>query len=163
MIDFNEKKLILLLLLIAPTLTLFDVVSDLKEGVSFSHIVIEGMIVLSGLMALVLVALFLKSKREVLESSLAQTKGELAKTNFDMQVIKEGIHSKVVNELEEWKLTGAEKDVAFLLLKGMSTKDIALTRGSSEKTIRHQLSSIYQKSNLANKSEFQAYFLEDIF
>ena len=159
----DEKKFVLLILFIAPTLTLFDVFADLKEGVSLSHIIVEIGIVTSGVLAIVMVVLLLRTKSEILKSSLVETKEELNKVSLDIKEIKEGIHNRVVKDMQEWSLTIAEQDVAFLLLKGMSTKDMALTRGSAEKTVRHQLSSIYQKSKLSNKGEFQAYFLEDIF
>jgi DNA-binding CsgD family transcriptional regulator len=59
-------------------------------------------------------------------------------------------------------LTVSEKEVAFLLLKGLSLKEIAAIRETSEKTARAQSTAIYEKSGLAGRSELAAFFLEDL-
>ena len=65
-------------------------------------------------------------------------------------------------QLDKWGLTSAEKEVAFLLLKGLSSKEIAHIRNTAEKTARVQSMAIYSKSGLANRSELSAFFLEDL-
>lgn len=62
-----------------------------------------------------------------------------------------------------WDLTSAERDVAGLILKGMSLKDIAVARSTSEATIRQQAQSVYRKAGLSGRAELSAYFLEDLF
>lgn len=52
--------------------------------------------------------------------------------------------------------------MAFLLLKGMSLKELAELRGTSEKTARAQSMSIYAKAGLSGRSELSAFFLEDL-
>ena len=59
-------------------------------------------------------------------------------------------------------MSAAEKEVAFLLLKGLSLKEIAIARRTSEKTARVQSSAVYAKSGLAGRSELSAFFLEDL-
>ena len=61
------------------------------------------------------------------------------------------------------ELTAAERDVAGLILKGMSLKDIALARDTSAATIRQQAQSVYRKAGLTGRAELSAYFLEDLF
>nr|HMN69592.1 helix-turn-helix transcriptional regulator [Bdellovibrionales bacterium] len=65
-------------------------------------------------------------------------------------------------QLTSWKLTISEKEVAFLLLKGLSLKEIAEIRKTSEKTARAQSTAIYEKSGLSGRSELAAFFLEDL-
>ncbi|MCB0331312.1 MAG: helix-turn-helix transcriptional regulator, partial [Bdellovibrionales bacterium] len=65
-------------------------------------------------------------------------------------------------QLSTWKLTEAEKEVAFLLLKGMSLKEIAGIRETTEKTARVQSMAIYAKAGLSGRSELAAFFLEDL-
>ncbi len=48
------------------------------------------------------------------------------------------------------------------MLKGFSHREIASLRGTTEATVRHQASAIYQKSSLPGRSAFCAYFLEDL-
>ena len=47
-------------------------------------------------------------------------------------------------------------------LKGLSLKEIAAARGTSEKTARVQSGAVYAKSGLAGRSELSAFFLEDL-
>lgn len=75
----------------------------------------------------------------------------------------EGLNEAVAAQFRAWALSPAEADVAGLLLKGLPLADIADLRRTSEATIRQQAQAIYRKSGLSNRSEFAAYFLEDLF
>jgi DNA-binding CsgD family transcriptional regulator len=66
-------------------------------------------------------------------------------------------------QFEAWSLTPAEADIAGLLLKGVSLRDIAALRRTAEATIRQQAQSVYRKSGLAGRRELAAYFLESLF
>lgn len=66
-------------------------------------------------------------------------------------------------EFRAWGLTPAEADVAGLLLKGATIKEIAVARDTSEATIRQQAQGIYRKSGLSGRAELQAYFLDSLF
>ncbi|MBM9498730.1 helix-turn-helix transcriptional regulator [Leptospira sp. 201903071] len=65
-------------------------------------------------------------------------------------------------QLEEWDLSDKEKEIAVLLLRGMSNHQIAAIRGKSLKTIENQTFSIYQKSGTTGKLEFIAYFISPL-
>ena len=65
-------------------------------------------------------------------------------------------------QLGRWNLTTAEKEVAFLLLKGFGFKEIATLRNTSEKTARAQSTSVYAKAGLRGRTELAAFFLEDL-
>jgi DNA-binding CsgD family transcriptional regulator/cbb3-type cytochrome oxidase subunit 3 len=70
---------------------------------------------------------------------------------------------KAVNEqFTEWRFTSSEKQVAMLLLKGLSVKEIADVRHVQEKTVHNQLSTIYDKSQLSGRHVFAARFFEDL-
>jgi DNA-binding CsgD family transcriptional regulator len=66
-------------------------------------------------------------------------------------------------QFDAWSLTAAERDIAGLMLKGVSLRDIAGLRHTSETTIRQQAQSVYQKSGLAGRRELAAFFLESLF
>jgi DNA-binding NarL/FixJ family response regulator len=51
-------------------------------------------------------------------------------------------------------LTPKEQDIARLLLKGLSTPEIAKTVGNSEKTVKQHISVIYEKSGVHSRPEF---------
>ncbi len=65
-------------------------------------------------------------------------------------------------QFSQWKLTPSESDVALLLVKGLSMKEIATARDVKEKTVRLQATSIYAKSACAGRHELSAHFIEDL-
>jgi DNA-binding CsgD family transcriptional regulator len=65
-------------------------------------------------------------------------------------------------QFEEWGMTAAEREVGLLILKGLSHKEIAALRATTEATVRQQAQAIYRKAKLPGKTAFSAYFLEDL-
>lgn len=55
-----------------------------------------------------------------------------------------------------WGLSSSEIKVFRMLVDGMDVHEIAENRGSSEKTVRAQMSNIYKKSGLKNQTELIA-------
>ncbi|MBC7465634.1 MAG: helix-turn-helix transcriptional regulator [Bdellovibrio sp.] len=73
-----------------------------------------------------------------------------------------GLSDAIDAQLTRWQLTTAEKEVALLLLKGLSLKEVAEVRNVSEKTARAQSFAVYAKSGLSGRAELSAFFLEDL-
>jgi len=73
-----------------------------------------------------------------------------------------GLKREMDQQLRDWGITEAERDVAMLILKGLSHKEIATLRNTSDATVRQQAQSIYRKAGLPGKTAFSAYFLEDL-
>jgi DNA-binding CsgD family transcriptional regulator len=73
-----------------------------------------------------------------------------------------GLGAAIDAQFCRWNLTDAEREVALLLLKGLSTKEIAVVRAVSERTIREQARSIYSKTGLTGRAALSAFFLEDL-
>jgi len=65
-------------------------------------------------------------------------------------------------QFADWSLTPSEGEVALLILKGLSIKEISNARSTKEKTVRSQASAIYDKSNLSGRHELSAWFFEDL-
>lgn len=65
-------------------------------------------------------------------------------------------------QFETWGLTAAEQEIGFLMLKGLSHKEIARLRATSEATIRQQAGALYRKANLTGRAALSAFFLEDL-
>lgn len=80
-----------------------------------------------------------------------------------VQASLNGIKAEMEKQFELWGMTAAERDVGLLILKGLSHKEIAHLRGTTEATVRQQAQSIYFKSDLPGKTAFSGYFLEDLF
>lgn len=73
-----------------------------------------------------------------------------------------GLGEAIDAQFSRWNLTEAEREVALLLLKGLSLKEIATVRASSERTIRAQARSLYSKGGLTGRAALSAFFLEDL-
>lgn len=74
----------------------------------------------------------------------------------------DGLGRAINEQFSRWNLTEAEREVALLLLKGLSIKEIASVRATSERTIREQARSIYTKAGLTGRAALSAFFLEDL-
>jgi DNA-binding NarL/FixJ family response regulator len=66
-----------------------------------------------------------------------------------MRDLLKGLGDAIDAQFDRWQLTPAEREVALLMLKGLSHKEIAAVRESSERTIRQQARAIYAKANLS--------------
>lgn len=66
------------------------------------------------------------------------------------------------DQFDAWSLTPAEKDVALLLVKGLSLEEIARVRESGAKTVRQHAANVYAKAKLEGRHQLAAYFFEDL-
>jgi len=80
----------------------------------------------------------------------------------ETRALLQGLGEAIDRQFLVWKLTEAERDVGLLILKGLSLKEIAAARVTSERTIRTQARSIYAKSGLSGRAALSAFFLEDL-
>jgi DNA-binding CsgD family transcriptional regulator len=74
----------------------------------------------------------------------------------------QGLARAVGQQFQDWGLTPAESEVALLLLKGRSHKEIAAATGRSERTVRQHAIAAYHKANVGGRAELAAYFLGDL-
>jgi DNA-binding CsgD family transcriptional regulator len=81
----------------------------------------------------------------------------------ETRALLKGLGEAIDRQFLMWKLTEAERDVGLLILKGLSLKEIAAVRVTSERTIRAQARSIYAKAGLSGRAALSAFFLEDLF
>jgi len=96
-----------------------------------------------------------------LEGDLAKTKAEAEKLKAET-MSSPGMNDNFGRQFEQWQLSPAERDVALLLLKGLSYQQIAASRNAAEGTVRQQALSVYRKAGLSGRSELAAFFLEDL-
>lgn len=64
--------------------------------------------------------------------------------------------------LDAWRLTAAERDVAALLIKGLTIAEIAGIRGSAEGTVKAHLNAIYRKSGARNRADLLSQIIEHL-
>jgi DNA-binding CsgD family transcriptional regulator len=102
-------------------------------------------------------------ERRGLASELIQAKADGDRWRAAARVYTLGLGAAIHTQFDSWRLTAGEADVAILMLKGLSHKEIANLRHSSAATVRQQAAAVYGKSGLSSRAELAAYFLEDLF
>ena len=74
-----------------------------------------------------------------------------------------GAFNEVVEEhFSNWSLTPAEKEVAWLSIKGFSTAEIAQIRQTSEGTVKAQGNGIYRKADVTGRTQLLSVLVEDL-
>lgn len=104
-----------------------------------------------------------RSERSELIGKLSAARADGEKWRSTARVHIDGLSSAIRGQFADWRLTAGECDVAVLMLKGLSHKEIAALRNSSAATVRQQAAAVYGKSGLTSRAELAAYFLEDLF
>lgn len=142
-----------------------DLITDSNRGVNWLHVISEASVVIAaavGIFFLMRDSFTLKHSLEDEIKNSELLKAEAEKWRIQSKIYLEGLSQAIDSQLTTWKLSNSEKEVAFLLLKGLSLKEIAEHRSTSEKTARAQSIAIYSKAGLAGRSELAAFFLEDL-
>ncbi|MBT1443313.1 DNA-binding response regulator [Shewanella sp. JM162201] len=159
-----RDSLIIALLLLVMLASGQDLYADLNSGASRLHLVQEGVLLLTATLLLGWILLSLrrqKSEIDNLRSALAEAKSLKLPDDKEFQDTRHRLSALISNQFSSWDLSQSEKEVGLLLLKGLSLKEIALLRGTAEKTIRQQASAVYKKAGVSGRHGFAAWFIED--
>jgi DNA-binding CsgD family transcriptional regulator len=159
--DIRESLLIFIFCIIIAA-SGFDLFSDLSHGADIEHIVKEAIIIFFSVIAITLLLFSLHQQRlEILFLKQEINKNRSIPKKYVLEV-REKLRNVVIQQFTEWQLTNSEIEVGWLLLKGLSLKEISFVRNTQEKTVRQQASSIYKKSGVNGRHAFSAWFIEDI-
>jgi len=161
----KHSILLALVFVLIFVLVAWDLSSDYAEGVTRLHVALESAVLaISGGAALgLLVSLFRTRHRlERLYTDLASAREESLRWRTQYAGLIRGLASGMQEQFRRWHLSAAESEVALLLLKGLSLKEIAQARGVGERTARDQARAVYRKAGLAGRSDLAAFFLEDL-
>lgn len=166
--DFEERggptrPLIAIVLLATAAGGLIDVVLDRTATNGWSpHVLYELALLVAAMTTSAL--LWRGWWRE--RSSLLETRRQLEERREERdqwRVSAEGALAGLARAIDErlraWGLTPTEREIAVLLLKGMSHKQIAAATSRSERTVRQHAVAVYQKSGLRGRAELAAFFL----
>ncbi len=104
----------------------------------------------------------LRQDRLALNDDLAAARRESTRWRNAAATHVTGLSRAIEAQFQNWSLTEAEIDVAGLILKGLSHKEIAALRRSSVATVRQHATTVYRKSGLTNRAQLTAFFLEDL-
>ena len=174
--DFTSERRVLtgvlLAFLVIALFAAIDISADLREGTTFAHVAVEAAILLVGLLGSIFMTrrlvLALRHARAVqkealaLAEQLAATRVEANRWRTEARDLVKGLAAALDQQFDRWNLTPAEKEVALLLLKGLSHKDIAEIRSVTEATARQQARAVYKKGGLSGRHDLAAFFLEDL-
>jgi len=149
-----------------------DLVVDYGEGAAFWHLALEGCILVLSLVSSTIFGrrwLTLRRETHRLRGELLASQRDVERWQLDAahwreeaRDILQGLSVAIDREFERWQLSGAEREVALLVLKGLSYAEIAELRGVRERTVRSQVSALLRKAGLQSRAELSAYFLEDL-
>lgn len=141
-----------LVLAVAMVFFAYDIIVDLMTGLdSVWHVAIEFVVFLA---ITVVLAVELRHVRQ-LNREITTVKSRNARLAGEMLSV---IH----DQFSQWGLSESEAEVALLLIKGLSMKEIAEARDVKEKTVRTQAANIYAKSDQSGRHELAAYFIQDL-
>lgn len=97
-----------------------------------------------------------------LEDRLAGSRADAQRWRGEAEALAGGLGSMLDGQFDRWELTGAQREVALLLLKGLSHREIAELRQTAEHTVRNQALAIYRKAGISSRAEMAAFFIEDL-
>lgn len=161
---FKETVLILIFAIVVVA-SGADLVADLSHGADTEHIIKEALIVSISTMAIAWLLWGLHQQRlqiRSLQQELETAHSPRTPPGRYVLEARKKLGNVVTQQFSEWMLTGSEIEVGWLLLKGLSLKEIAIVRSTQEKTVRQQASSIYKKAGISGRHAFSAWFIEDI-
>ena len=153
----NKSLPLLIIVVIATQLAccgifLNDVIADLSETGSFEwNKVSESFAVVAlfaGIAFETTYLLRLLQRKAILEGSVGRASSAL--------------QDVIESHFAEWKLTAGERDVAALMVKGLSIAEIASVRGSAEGTVKAHLNNIYRKSDARNRAEVLSHIMDSM-
>lgn len=143
----------------------WDLFSDYAEGVDALHVIVElALLLVAAAMFGYILIQMIRGKRslEQLNSRLNSAQAESRQWRERYQSTILGLGEAIQKQFQVWQLSKAEAEIALLLLKGLSLKEIASVREAGERTVREQARTVYRKAGLSGRSELSAFFLEDL-
>ncbi len=166
-INFSQAEVNMLRSTLAVVLffSVFDIWHDVNTNSSALHLTTDfflSAIIMVGLGILIYRTEKIDKNIEELQTAYFSAQQDAKNNAIERSLILKGFGECIDAQLARWKLTQAEKEIALLLLKGLSHNEIAETRCTSERTVRQQSLNVYAKAGVKGRSDLAAFFLEDI-
>ncbi len=166
-IDSRTRALALVAVILGIVLfVVLDLLDDPES--SFLDVIINlfevAPVVLTSVGIVLLIRITQRQRDEHLEvlRDLGIARSEGKRWRNEARAHLNGLGHAIEAQFSRWSLTGAEREVALLLLKGLTTREVAAVRSVSERTVREQARSVYAKAGLSGRSALSAFFLEDL-
>ena len=149
-----QRRLIALVALaIAILFFLYDLIVDaaIEDELGTFHFIIELIVFLGVTMALLIGA-----------RDLGRLRTRLDREEKRNLVVSQGLADSIDVQMDEWRMTGSEKEVAWLIIKGYRFAEIAEARGVKENTTRLQATAVYAKAGVSGRAEFVAEIIQSL-
>jgi len=163
---FNKEYAISSVLMFVIIASALDLYTDLAHGAPVSHMLKELVILLLA----ALLVIWILYEQHLQSREIKNLRQELEQIDVNQEAMsdyvlgaRKQLGEVIVRQFTDWNLTASEKEVGWLLLKGLSLREISALRETLEKTVRQQASSIYKKAGLNGRHAFAAWFIEDLF
>ena len=173
----NKIKIITFaLLLITSMFTFVDIATDVRAGEELTHLFFEialWIFTMTGAYFQFRIVKWQSKEMQTFQEKISELGTLNSQLNEKIKNEQLGFEKKITHlsveflnyideQFNQWAFSRGEKEIALLLIKGLSMKEIANIRGSNENTVRQQASQIYKKSHLAGRMELSAFFLDDL-
>lgn len=164
--NLSKESVLVILLMLVVAASGIDLYTDISHGATYHHTIKEGLIMLFSIAGIIwLMNSLHEQQTQISELKAALDSQQQTQRQPEEYVLeaRKRFSEMVTQQFAEWGLTGSEKEVGWLLLKGLSLREIAVLRDTVEKTVRQQASAIYHKADLPGRHAFSAWFLEELF
>lgn len=135
-----------------------DLWTDRNEGAGLLHLSIETIVLVAAAIGAITLSLRMRKVQRALDAA----RDDADRWRSENRQLVSGLGTAIKAKFQAWSLTEAESDIGLLLLKGLSHKEIADIRNTSERTVREQARALYRKSGLSGRNDLAAFFLEDL-
>ena len=131
----------------------YDLVVDalFEDEFGSPHFVIELIVFLGVSLSLIVGTRDLRRLRVRLDRETRRNK-----------VFAGALADSINEQMEEWRLTRSEKDIAWFIIKGYRFSEIAQARSVKESTCRLQATSLYAKAGVSGRAEFVAEIIQPL-
>lgn len=131
----------------------YDLLEDIFVAGEFGtlHFVVEVIVFAGVSMALVVGA-----------RDLRRLRARLDREERRNRAVSQGLADTISAQMDEWRMTQSEKDVAWLIIKGYRFAEIAEARGVKENTTRLQATAVYAKAGVSGRAEFVAEIIQSL-
>jgi DNA-binding CsgD family transcriptional regulator len=131
-----------------------DLLEDWRRGSRDLPLGLESVVLILAAIGLWLLQRRIRQERadaRALRTRLAEANAAAESWRRETEVLAAGLGRAIDAQFQAWRLTDAEREVALLLLKGLSLREIAGLRETSERTVRQQSLAVYRKAGLAGR------------
>jgi DNA-binding CsgD family transcriptional regulator len=153
------------LFLFITVAVMLDTASDLSAGAPPLHLLGEALALGVALLGVFGTARELRRAQRTARSlhrDLEAAEADLARSRADAQGLLRGLRFAIDRQFHEWRLSSGEREVALLILKGLSYQEIADALRTSHRTVVTRARTIHRKAALTGGAEMASFLLDDL-